>query len=92
MGSDPQGLTPTAWQWRWSSAGAYLGLARPPAWLRTDAILEMFGPQRAREPVSGFPPGRDRCGNAGNLRQLGSDPAGLTPGHNAGIAGMHGPR
>jgi REP element-mobilizing transposase RayT len=33
----------------WSSARAYLGLIRPPVWLHMEAILDMFGPQRARE-------------------------------------------
>jgi REP element-mobilizing transposase RayT len=31
-------------EWRWSSAGAYLGLADKPDWLHIGTILEMFGP------------------------------------------------
>ena len=37
------GLARTPEDWVWSSAGAYLGSRRAPAWLHTDAILEMFG-------------------------------------------------
>ena len=37
------------WQWPWSSAQAYLGLARTPAWLHTETILEMLGPHDARQ-------------------------------------------
>jgi len=43
------GLAAEPWQWPWSSAPAYVGLVRKPAWLRTEAILEMFGPQGARQ-------------------------------------------
>jgi putative transposase len=42
------GLVAEPWQWPWSSAQAYLGLTRTPAWLHTDAILEMLGPHEAR--------------------------------------------
>ena len=37
------------WQWPWSSAQAYLGLTQTPAWLHTEAILEMLGPSDARQ-------------------------------------------
>jgi putative transposase len=40
------GLVRDAWDWPWSSARAYVGMAAPPAWLRMDAILDMFGDQR----------------------------------------------
>jgi REP element-mobilizing transposase RayT len=43
------GLVAEPWQWPWSSAQAYLGLSRTPAWLHTEAILEMLGPQNARQ-------------------------------------------
>jgi hypothetical protein len=43
------GLVAEPWQWPWSSAQAYLGLTRTPAWLNTDAILEMLGPHDARQ-------------------------------------------
>jgi hypothetical protein len=43
------GLAREPQDWLWSSAGAYLGTARAPAWLRTDAILEMFGAMARRE-------------------------------------------
>jgi REP element-mobilizing transposase RayT len=43
------GLAAEAWQWPWSSARAYLGLAPAPSWLHTDAILDMFAPQQARQ-------------------------------------------
>ena len=33
----------------WSSAQAYVGLMRTPAWLHTEAILEMLGPHDARQ-------------------------------------------
>jgi hypothetical protein len=42
------GLVAEPWQWPWSSAQAYLGLVRTPAWLHTEAILEMLGPHEAR--------------------------------------------
>jgi REP-associated tyrosine transposase len=48
------GLVEEPWAWPWSSAPAYLGLARAPAWLRTDVILEMFGPSRPREAYRDF--------------------------------------
>jgi REP element-mobilizing transposase RayT len=48
------GLVAEPWDWPWSSAGAYVGHARPPAWLRTDAILEMFGALRARQAYRDF--------------------------------------
>jgi REP element-mobilizing transposase RayT len=38
------GLVAKPEDWRWSSAGAYLGVADKPEWLRTDTVLEMFGP------------------------------------------------
>ena len=38
-------MRPTAESWPWSSAAAYIGLARAPVWLRTDQVLELFGPQ-----------------------------------------------
>jgi REP element-mobilizing transposase RayT len=37
-------ITPSAESWRWSSAGAYLGKGEIPAWLKTEALLELFGP------------------------------------------------
>jgi REP element-mobilizing transposase RayT len=40
-------ITPTAESWRWSSAGAYLGIGDVRPWLRTDAILKLFGPRDA---------------------------------------------
>jgi REP element-mobilizing transposase RayT len=43
------GLVAEPWQWRWSSAQAYVGLARTPAWLHTEAILEMLGPHDGRQ-------------------------------------------
>jgi putative transposase len=42
------GLVVEPWQWPWSSALAYLGLARTPAWLHAEAILAMLGPHDAR--------------------------------------------
>jgi hypothetical protein len=42
------GLVAEPWQWPWSSAQAYLGLVRTPAWLHTEKILEMLGPHDAR--------------------------------------------
>jgi putative transposase len=48
------GLVTEPWQWPWSSARAYLGLIRSPPWLHTGAILDMFGPQRAREAYREF--------------------------------------
>jgi len=48
------GLVPDPWQWPWSSARAYAGLARVPDWLHTDAILGMFGPQAARQKYREF--------------------------------------
>ncbi len=38
------GLVSNAWDWAWSSAAAYLGLAARPDWLTTGVILDMFGP------------------------------------------------
>jgi len=43
------GLVCEPTDWIWSSAGAYLGTARAPAWLRTDVILEMFGTAARQE-------------------------------------------
>jgi len=48
------GLVAHPWEWPWSSARAYLGLARPPTWLRTDPILEMFGPNEPRQAYRDF--------------------------------------
>ena len=48
------GLAATPWQWPWSSAQAYMGLARVPDWLHTDAIIEMFGPRDARQKYREF--------------------------------------
>ena len=48
------GLVAEPWQWPWSSAQAYLGLVRRPAWLHTEAILEMLGPQGARQKYREF--------------------------------------
>jgi REP element-mobilizing transposase RayT len=48
------GLVAQPWDWPWSSARAYVGLAPPPAWLLTDVILEMFGPNRARQAYREF--------------------------------------
>jgi putative transposase len=38
------GLVARAEDWRWSSAGSYLGVASKPEWLHTGSVLEMFGP------------------------------------------------
>jgi len=38
------GLVAKPEDWRWSSAGAYLGVTDKPEWLRTETVLEMFGP------------------------------------------------
>lgn len=43
------GLAANPENWRWSSAGAYLGVAAKPEWLHTDAVLEMFGPTNSEE-------------------------------------------
>ena len=43
------GLVNAPEDWPWSSVGAYLGINRGPSWLRTDAILEMFGMAAQRE-------------------------------------------
>jgi putative transposase len=43
------GMVAEPWQWPWSSAPAYLGLTRTPAWLHTGAILDMLGPHDARQ-------------------------------------------
>jgi putative transposase len=43
------GLAPEPEDWLWPSAGAYLGTREAPSWLRTDAILEMFGMAGQRE-------------------------------------------
>jgi REP element-mobilizing transposase RayT len=43
------GLVAKPWHWPWSSAQAYLGLVQTPAWLHTEAILEMIGPHDARQ-------------------------------------------
>jgi hypothetical protein len=48
------GLVTEPWHWPWSSARAYVGLVRTPGWLHTDAILEMFGPQVARQMYRDF--------------------------------------
>ena len=48
------GLVAQPWLWPWSSAQAYLGLVRTPAWLHTEAILEMFGLQGARQKYREF--------------------------------------
>lgn len=37
------GLAAKPEDWRWSSAGAYIGLTPRPEWLHTGALLEMFG-------------------------------------------------
>jgi len=42
------------WEWEWSSAGAYVGIAATPAWLTIDAILEMFGVERQRQKYRAF--------------------------------------
>lgn len=43
------GLVREPEDWRWSSAAAYLGSVRAPEWLRTNAVLEMFGSEGRRE-------------------------------------------
>ena len=43
------GLAHAPEDWAWSSAGAYLGTKEGPTWLRTDAVLEMFGRVARRE-------------------------------------------
>jgi REP element-mobilizing transposase RayT len=37
-------ITPTAERLRWSSAGAYIGAGDVRPWLKTEAVLELFGP------------------------------------------------
>ena len=37
-------VTPSAEAWRWSSARAYLGSGTVPQWLKTEYILDLFGP------------------------------------------------
>ena len=46
------GLVAGPWQWPWSSAQASLGLTQTPAWLHTEAILEMLGPHERAPEVS----------------------------------------
>lgn len=73
--------------WPWSSAAAYLGTVRPPAWLRTDAILEMFAVAGQREYRAFLAAGVDETTRssykAWTLEPIGgakgSDPQGLTP-------------
>jgi putative transposase len=45
------GMRPTAESWPWSSAAAYVGSVQAPAWLRTDHVLELFGPP---DPLAGY--------------------------------------
>lgn len=37
-------MTQTAEAWRWSSARAYLGRGMVPGWVKTEYILDLFGP------------------------------------------------
>ena len=37
-------IVQTAEAWRWSSAAAYVGLDAAPGWLKTQFILDLFGP------------------------------------------------
>ena len=69
------GLVAEPWQWPWSSAQAYVGLVRTPAWLHTGAILEMFGPRCARQKYREFLGEETDTAEWGGV---GSDPAGLT--------------
>ena len=75
------GLVAEPWDWPWSSAQAYLGLVRRPAWLHTEAILEMLGPGDARQSIASFfarRPTRRRRRSTQRLcdgvRPAGSDP------------------
>jgi hypothetical protein len=73
------GMVAEPWQWPWSSAPAYLGLIRTPAWLHTEAILEMLGARCAPEVSRAS---RRGLGDTSGLRRscaIGSDPQGLTP-------------
>jgi putative transposase len=38
------GMKPTPESWPWSSAAAYVGAARAQPWLKTEIILDLFGP------------------------------------------------
>jgi len=82
------GMVGMPWQWPWSSAAAYLGLVRPPAWLYTEAILEMFGTQSARQRYREFlgeeTDAETRARYVVWQRSgMGSDPQGLAPSHGA---------
>jgi hypothetical protein len=48
------GLVAEPWQWPWSSARAYVGRVRTPAWLHTEAVLEMFGPDDTRQKYTAY--------------------------------------
>jgi putative transposase len=48
------GLVPRAEHWKWSSAAAFLGLADKPDWLKTDFVLDMFGPAQAAAKYAQF--------------------------------------
>lgn len=48
------GMTPTPEAWRWSSAAAYLGSVGPPAWLKTNYVLDLFGPRDHLESYRDF--------------------------------------
>jgi len=43
------GLAASPEIWPWSSAAAYVGTRAAPTWLRTDALLDMFGVAARRE-------------------------------------------
>ena len=47
-------ITPSAENWRWSSAAAYLGAGDRRTWLKTELILELFGPEDANAAYRDF--------------------------------------
>jgi hypothetical protein len=47
-------ITPSAESWRWSSAAACLGTGGVRPWLKTEAILELFGPGDANAACRDF--------------------------------------
>lgn len=45
------GIVSDAEAWPWSSAAAYVGAVDSPTWLRTDFVLDLFGP---RDPLTSY--------------------------------------
>jgi REP element-mobilizing transposase RayT len=45
------GLVSVAEAWPWSSAAVYVGAVGSPTWLRTDFVLDLFGP---RDPLASY--------------------------------------